>query len=309
MIPLPDCRILRVDARAPADARALQRAAGSRLVRLARGVYVPATEWARLDDRERHVVRVVALLPAPGSGIALFSESALVAHGVRLLGPAPDRIAVIDPAARVVDRRGKCVVRHPTGSARLTRVAVGPYAVDAADLPSLAVWAARSLSFRSAVVVLDQLLRAGVDRAACRRVIETGPVRNARRAKDALDFADGRSDSVWESSVRVVFREVGAPTPVLQQEFRSPDGPVARVDFWFPDQGVVVEFDGRAKYTDPSLRRGRTAEQVVFDEKRREDRVRAAPDVTGFVRLTAEDARSPAFVAARLRAAGVPARW
>jgi hypothetical protein len=45
------------------------------------------------------------------------------------------------------------------------------------------------------------------------------------------------------------------------------------VDAWFDQQAVAVEFDGRIKYTDPW--RDRSPERVLWEEKRREDDLRA----------------------------------
>ncbi|MBA2507671.1 MAG: hypothetical protein H0V32_02960 [Nocardioidaceae bacterium] len=47
----------------------------------------------------------------------------------------------------------------------------------------------------------------------------------------------------------------------------------ARVDFRLRDYRVVVEFDGRAKY---ATAEGVADVQVLWDEKRREDRIRVA---------------------------------
>ncbi|MDQ2782240.1 MAG: hypothetical protein M3Y26_06850, partial [Actinomycetota bacterium] len=55
---------------------------------------------------------------------------------------------------------------------------------------------------------------------------------------------------------------------------------------------VLVEFDGRVKYT---------SQQDLWDEKRREDRIRALG--WEVVRLTWADLRRPGVVAARIEAA------
>ena len=59
----------------------------------------------------------------------------------------------------------------------------------------------------------------------------------------------------------------------LQVETRGGGRLVAVVDGWFDDAAVAVEFDGRVKYTDPW--RDRSAAQVLWEEKRREDVLRA----------------------------------
>ena len=63
------------------------------------------------------------------------------------------------------------------------------------------------------------------------------------------------------------------PDARLQIEIRSHGRLVAVVDAWFDDAAVAVEFDGRIKYADPW--RGRSPEQVLWEEKRREDELRA----------------------------------
>lgn len=136
---------------------------------------------------------------------------------------------------------------------------------------------ARSVAFEHAVVVADaalarrlvdgETLRVAQDRAAG---WPGGPA-----ARRALAFADGRSESVGESRSRVAFQVAGLPPPVPQWEVRSRDGRlVGRVDFGWPDLWTVGEFDGKVKYG-RLLRPGQSPGDVVFDEKRREDDLRA----------------------------------
>jgi hypothetical protein len=64
----------------------------------------------------------------------------------------------------------------------------------------------------------------------------------------------------------------GLPVPELQVEIRA-GRLVAVVDAWFEDAAVAVEFDGRVKYADPW--RDRSPARVLWEEKRREDELRA----------------------------------
>ena len=101
--------------------------------------------------------------------------------------------------------------------------------------------------------------------------------------------------------------ELGAPVPVLQQGFVV-GGRRVRVDFWFAEQGVVLEFDGHEKYAGQRLLRGRAPADVVVDEKQREDALRRLPEVRGFVRCRWWHLVEPSRLRALLVGAGVPCR-
>jgi hypothetical protein len=67
----------------------------------------------------------------------------------------------------------------------------------------------------------------------------------------------------------------GLPPPVPQWEVTDDGGPlVGRVDFGWPELRTVGEFDGRQKYG-RLLRDGQSAADAVYDEKLREDALRA----------------------------------
>lgn len=301
---LPNCPVIRVDERTPpSEARDVQRRAGSGMLRIGHGAYVPRDAWDALTPHERHLVRItVHVRPRT----LLSHESALAVHGIRTLAPWPDRVALIVPGTTRSDRRGRWLVKHPSPPGRGVMMPLGATPVPVTDMDTTGAAIARAWRFRDAVVVLDQLLRRGASRRRMIALVAEGPVRASRRATTAIEFADAASDSVGESVARVAMHFAGTPTPVLQQEFRGPGGRVARVDFWFPEQGAVIEFDGETKYRDPGLRGGRSAEQVVIDEKYREDWIRALPGVRSFRRIRTRDVEDRRTLEAVLRAAGVP---
>jgi hypothetical protein len=277
------------------------------LVRVRHGVYVAAAVWESLDDRQRHVLRIRAVLPhlPPGSFISHLSAAAI--HRWPHIGGWPERVHVIDPAASrdrqragILLRRGRPVVSEPPRRAEGVRV-TSPI--------DTAIALAKTLQFAEAVVVLDHVLRAGVLTKA--ELVEALPERpdwGSARAERAVDFADGRRESVGESFCAARLEEVGAPRPVLQHEFRYADGSVDRVDFWFPEQRIALEFDGRQKYTDPSMLRGRSPEDALWQEKRREDRIRRRSDVDGVGRTVWGDLLERDRFRALLRETGIPCR-
>jgi len=89
---------------------------------------------------------------------------------------------------------------------------------------------------------------------------------------------------------------------VLQQRFVDDEGAMF-TDFWWPECGVAGEFDGVGKYLREEWMDGRSAAEVVIDEKRREDRLRR--QVPTVVRWGWDVAGSPSGLGLLLRRAGV----
>ena len=258
-------------------------------VRVAPGAYVPTDTWRSLDAGQQHATRVHAVVPRLAPDVVVSHESALAVHGFPLLGSWPERVHVVAPR-RERDKVDARVHQHAMalapdelGDVDGLRVAVARRA---------AVDVVRRRYLRGAAVLLDHGLRTG---AFTRAQLETAVtarrwVQGSRRAAVAVAFADGRSDSPGESLSRAVIHGAGLTRPMLQERFPEVGPLIGVVDFWWPEFGVVGEFDGDVKYRDASLRRGRSPEQVVIDEKRREDALRASPGVRTVVRWTWADA-------------------
>jgi hypothetical protein len=119
------------------------------------------------------------------------------------------------------------------------------------------------------------------------------------QAAKVVAFADGRCQAVSESLARVVFAEAGLPAPEPQLAVYDGQSLVALADFGWLEFCTVVEIDGKVKYGAA----GAEAEpmRTLWDEKRREDRIREA----GFevVRLTWADLMRPDVVRAKILAA------
>jgi len=290
-----------------------RRAAEGAEVRVGPGVFVSADRWRHCDERQRHVLRVLARVPRLADRVAASHWSAAALHRFPCLEPWPTTVSVVDP------------VRTTTQSVSgvLRRVGVLPdedvvtvHGVRATSVGRSAVDLAVASDFARAVVVLDAILHSGTaTRAELTARLDARAERCARGiagARRALAFADDRAESPWESFTRVQADRLGTPVPVLQQEFPLV-GRTARVDFWFPDQGVVLEFDGASKYGGAAPagdRRARAVEEAVLAEKRRENELRREhPDVVrAVVRVEASEVRSLARLRGILVEAGVPCR-
>ena len=89
------------------------------------------------------------------------------------------------------------------------------------------------------------------------------------------DFLARRSGSAGESLSRGQMAVLGVPMPDLQVRLpRIDERGEDIVDFDWPELETFGEFDGEGKYFDPELAGGRTPQEVLREEKMREDRVR-----------------------------------
>lgn len=287
------------------DSRALQRdAAAGRLVRIAHGAYVEAGRWSSLLPSQRFVYRIAAAQRTAVRPLVFSHAAAAALWGLPWWGAPPGLVEITDPAARssrthrltrvhAQPLRDGDVVEHLGVSATV----LGRTCADVLlDHPSL-----------DAIVVVDGALHAGeTDPAGIAEFVEQRPAARAHaRARRTLGFCEPGADSAGESVSRVLVHGFGFPAPVLQQPWRDTFGLIGFTDMWWPELGVIGEYDGDVKYFSDRWRRGRTPEQVIKDEKEREDRLRSLPEVRGFARWGTADLRSPERLRRILLAAGL----
>jgi len=284
-----------------------RRAARGELVRVGPGTFVTAEEWQVLDPRQRHVLRTAARVPRLDARVAASHWSALALHQLPRISAWPPAAEVVDPG-RARTQVSTNVVRHAASlpDEEVTRV----HGVRTTTPHRSALDAVLGASFLDGVAVLDAALHRGiVDREVLADEVDRRAARGARGAsgaRRALTFARSECESPGETLTRVQLHLLGAPEPVLQQAFPL-GASMARVDFWFPEHGVVLEFDGAVKYADPRILRGRAVAEVVADEKRRENALRRAhPRVRAVVRVTWAEVADLRRFRALLQEVGVP---
>lgn len=122
--------------------------------------------------------------------------------------------------------------------------------------------------------------------------------------RSILHQADGRHESPGETLLGHLFHTMDLPV-IPQFEITAPSFR-AVADFVIDGEDVVIEFDGKVKYTRATDTRDpfgqtRSTGQVVWDEKRREDRIRELG--CEVVRVVWADLRDPKALEARIRAA------
>lgn len=280
----------------PNDLRALVREGV--LVHVARGAYADGAHLASADEQEAHRIRTTAIVLSRHGALAASHQSAAVIHGLPVLRAELEPVRVVHTSKAINTRRRDAFTVHRCpGQHALTQHRAVPTVV-----PALAVVGTGMLAgVRSGVMAADAALH--------RRLVTTADLqewldRHRRvpgvdRARYAVRNASALAESPGESLLRLVL--IGLRIDfVAQHPIRRPDGRIARVDFYLPGLGVVLEFDGLVKYG------GIDGQAVLAAEKAREDDIRALG--YGVARIIWVDLFEPRKVQAKIRAAARAAR-
>jgi hypothetical protein len=297
----------------PSLARSLHRAtARGEVVRLVRGIYIPSAAVEGLKPWDLELLRAVAAATRGRVRQPLCGISAARVWGVPVVEdefvPVVDALGWDDRATRSASD-----LRYWATADDGYRVVVHRGAV-VTDLPRTIVELSTRSTFARSVAAIDWAIRIrrrpgepGTSIDEIRDAADAlGTVRGRARLERALAFADGRAESPGESWMRVLIYQLGFEVPDLQHEYRLADGRRFRSDFRWPSIRLAGEFDGRLKYRAGEARGDRSAEQVVIEEKDREDAVRASGD--GVLRCVWDDLRDPRLLRQKLEVNAVPRR-
>ncbi|GAA4176096.1 hypothetical protein [Gryllotalpicola koreensis] len=276
-------------------------------VRVSRGVFAETQAWQSKGPDERFLAFVAGIATTLASDVVFSHNSAAVLLGLPRLGSWPDKVEVTIPPASGGRSTGN-LRRYGAVLRDDEIIEVDGFLVTSA--PRTVMDVARTSSFSQGVALADAALHRKrrptlmtLDELAAELEYQRGRAAFAKMRRVA-EFATPLSDSVRESQSRVLIHELGFPPPVLQQEWFDSDGHIGDTDFWWPEHGLVGEFDGRVKFVKPELMNGRTIEQVVLAEKTREDRIRARGP--RFARWDTPYLQRPPRLARLLVEAGLP---
>ena len=257
------------------------------LERIAQGAYIWPVELGTASDR--HLAGVRALVRARPA-VAASHISAAVVHGLPVMRTDLGRVHLTHRQPSRQTRRRDAFTLHRCPAADAFTEVSGLHVV----VPPLAVLGTvLVVGIRSGIAAADAALRQGL---TSREELEEWMQRlrhtpGLGAARHVVVQASATAESAGESLTRLVLIDLGY---VVIPQFRVvQDGGrvVARVDFYLPELGVVVEFDGRVKYE------GHDGADALAAEKQREDRIRALG--YGMARLVWADL----FHLARVRAA------
>jgi hypothetical protein len=96
------------------------------------------------------------------------------------------------------------------------------------------------------------------------------------RAHQVLDLARAGAATPLETGSRCVMLQNGFQDPQLQYPHFDEHGRfIGRTDTGWPEKRTFGEADGRIKYKDPRILAGRSMEDVLFEEKIRQQRIEA----------------------------------
>lgn len=264
-------------------------------VAVRRGAYVPRDTWDELSVEDKHRARIHAVALRLHGPFAFSHTSAAVLLGLPMWNVDLESVHVTRPAGRST-RHEADLWHHVCGLG--DDDVTNAFGLRVTDATRTVIDNARSIRFESAVAIADAGLH--TEQTSKDALLErlngmrTWP--GARAAGSVVEFADGRAESIGETWARIVMEAVGLPRPELQVTLATGD----RVDFLFREYRTVVEFDGRHKYG-RLLKTGEDPGDVVWREKRREDRIRSRGHQV--VRLVWADLHNPDMVAGRIRRA------
>lgn len=210
---------------------------------------------------DRLLAAIAAARAHPASAVS--QRSAVLAHGLPLYGPPPERAEL---------------TVSPRGTGRIREALVHRARLDADDVVLIAgvpvtnvartiVDLGRSAPLATAVVAGDAALQRGLvtPKQLVRVLALCRGWPGIKRARRALHALDGRAESPLESVSRLAIADLGLPTPQLQAVVLTEDGwVVGRSDFYWDEFGVGGEADGRSKYTERA---------ILSDEKDRQEQL------------------------------------
>ncbi|MGO3152222.1 MAG: hypothetical protein ACTIJJ_06330 [Galactobacter sp.] len=294
-------------------------------VRLGPGVYVPTQIWLDADASFKLLALCSAkVLRSPQTVFA--GEAALFLAGLPVFGTPGGILTVTDAHSRLGAEKGTLAASSSASGPLQTSVAAAPRIfrkqvrhVDPVrtgdftvmQLPDAVADVAARLPLLRALTVADGLARFGH-----RLGLQLSQAHDAadaltfashvNRAHQVLDLARPGAATPFETGSRCVMLQHGFQEPVLQRPHFDEIGRfIGFTDTHWEDRNTSGEADGRIKYTDPRILGGRSPEDVLLEEKIRQQRIEA----TGvrIIRWQWSDMIHPDRLVRILRLADIPA--
>lgn len=252
------------------------------LFRVRPGWYVEASLWESQYAEQQHLIRVIASAESLSSATSRFSHySAAVLHRLPLYRLRRDERVHLTSSGPNGSSTGM-LQRHRSfcGEADHAEVEGVKCTGLARTVLDVARIAPKTLALGCADAALRRVHEGGGDwqlwrDALMSRLDEQAGRRGNAQAREILRTAEPSADSVLESVSRLYLLQLGF-TVRAQVVVAGPHNYDYIVDFELEGLGVLCEVDGRVKYTEPAMLKGRTDQQAFFAEKQREDWIRGS---------------------------------
>lgn len=280
------------------------------LIHVRRGWYMDAAEHRSLTPERRHLAHVIAVARDTRGGAAMSHTSAGVLWRLPFYRVRFERVHMTTSAPARISSAPD-VLRHVAPLPADDLVTID--GIRCTTLSRTVFDLCRLLPREAAVAVADAAERMMATRirewdkdaveswrTGMQERIDRAPgVRGIRQARWVAEFADGRAQLPGESVSRLQLHRLGFARPQLQVPIPGPHGRTYFVDFGLDDVNSFGEFDGKGKYLDDALRSGHSIEDVMLDEKRREDWIRGTTQ-RRFARWESSHISSPFVLGRRL---------
>lgn len=297
-------------------ARALRVSSDGSWQRLHRGMYAAREAVSDLRPAARHRLDTLAVVARMRNGGAVVSHlSAAVLHGLPQYRFATRPVELtLAPGARGASRPGVHRYRDHLDEADVVEID----GIRCTSLERTVFDVARTCGLEAAVSCADAALgrAAGEGRRADpakqeawrdrmrERALRAAGRRGVTAARWVVEFADARAELPGESVSRLQLFRLGFRDMDVQVPVAGPSGTTYFVDIGLSRAETFWEFDGEGKYRDRELRSGRSIDDVILAEKRREDWIRGTTRWR-VCRGGFRDIATPEALAARLRSFGV----
>ncbi|WP_188359906.1 hypothetical protein [Rothia aerolata] len=230
--------------------------------KIRQGVYVSTQFFDSLAPWEVPVVEVLAVhLNSP---ITVFShQSAALLQHLDLISD-PDSVHVY--CSRNSRGSRDRVVNHPFLVPETPTFTTGA-GILCTDIATTVADSATVLSFQEAVVLADSALRQKlITETELKEKLLGFSRRGRRKVLRVADSMSSSSESAGETLTRLILDDMGVS---YIEQYWVP-GYNFRVDFYLPDFGIYIEFDGAGKYKE-----SQSFESSILQEKWREDDITA----------------------------------
>lgn len=265
--------VIRTDGVSVAERRRIHRAwKNNEYVRLSPGHFIPREDFDDLDGEGQAVARVVAYAGAAPTSVVVGRSAARI-WGFPVVDSGEQiRREKVELASRTMRTRELKKVRYRRlgaphdGAVEVLETDFGD--IQVTDALTTALDLARWGTVQDAVWALDHGVQAELFSLADirTRAAGMGRLKGAGKIHGAARLASAGSESPRETDVKLLLHGMGLPAPWQQADIHSRDGEwLGRVDFFWPELGLIIEYDGRGKYlldpADPDATRAREHRQ------------------------------------------------